>query len=751
MKNLKKYAAGTLIVTLLAGLSAPPVLADETNPVRKWVYEDGKGGEGWYFYDDEGNLTEDRIKIVNKVPYAFDENGRMYSDQAFYMPVDADAGGEEIQEEGDPTANNRFAYPDGHLAETGWVKLDAEGSLYDGYGSVTEQPYWYYFKKTDDAGVMVRGISTSTVNAGQDAGKTFAFADDGKMYSQAWVYVDEDGNVLDENETIVGNAEYLRYFQFEGARAENKYLLLDGYWYEFNENGRVDYIYPTATPSDLDSPAVTNVPIASGSDITRPARQVEKIEIMDGYEEVSVVPGEEVSIDFKVTLSTDSNVYNENFKDELHDMWISPTTSGKYSIKITDKENGICRVTYKPNLLTDEGLQLFVDGVASDEVDIYKTMSTSKDQETAISTIMGAWESEGMKASSVKNSILETYAMIDDESTVKTTLAQSDSYAALSSNYAVEKGITEEVAVDTAASQALGRGTVSMAGAALNSDGKETVRLELRSGNIDELTQTFAKKTAFDISLNIDGASCTDVLDFPVKITMPVPEGFDSSDMKLFHIHDSVEEEVPFTMTADGKIEFVTDSFSTYVFAQNTTSSGNSGSSSSGGGSSSGSSSSSQTAGVTTIDSKKGMVNSITGIITGSGAGYSSWEQGTAAGGIVTWKLKYADGTYAAGSIVTREDGTVYDQPAWEMVNGAWYAFGADGFAKSGLIYDTALGGYFYIDINTGMKTGWVETDGQWRYFSTVSDGKKGIMAVDTTVDGWYVNASGIWDGQPQA
>ncbi|GAA6293254.1 hypothetical protein F220043C3_16880 [Enterocloster asparagiformis] len=176
--------------------------------------------------------------------------------------------------------------------------------------------------------------------------------------------------------------------------------------------------------------------------------------------------------------------------------------------------------------------------------------------------------------------------------------------------------------------------------------------------------------------------------------------------------------------------------------------SGGSGSSSGGsggssGGSSGGGGSASRPAGTTSADAKKGMVNTLTGIITGTGDGYSSWNQDNTG-----WKLRYADGTFASGTIAAAADGSTYEQPAWEMINGAWYAFGADGYAKNGLVPDPALGGYFYIDINSGMKTGWQLIDGQWRYFNPLSDGKKGIMIEDAWIDGWYVDKNGVWNGE---
>ena len=93
--------------------------------------------------------------------------------------------------------------------------------------------------------------------------------------------------------------------------------------------------------------------------------------------------------------------------------------------------------------------------------------------------------------------------------------------------------------------------------------------------------------------------------------------------------------------------------------------------------------------------------------------------------------------------------GNPVEQPLWEMVNGAWYAFGADGYVRSGLVFDPALNGWFYQDVNTGMKTGWQQIGEKWYYFNPVSDGAKGIMYVSRkTPDGYQVLEDGSWDGQ---
>lgn len=169
--------------------------------------------------------------------------------------------------------------------------------------------------------------------------------------------------------------------------------------------------------------------------------------------------------------------------------------------------------------------------------------------------------------------------------------------------------------------------------------------------------------------------------------------------------------------------------------------------------SSSGKTSQSTAAG-TRADAKKGQVNAVTGIITGEGNGYSRWEasapSGTASGiASVVWKLRYADGTYAAGTVKTRQDGSTYVDHCWELVNGRWYAFDENAALRTGWIYDEILGHWFYVDPDQGMKTGWHRINGKWYYFHTVSDGTRGRMYSNTrTPDGYYVGKDGSWDGK---
>lgn len=80
------------------------------------------------------------------------------------------------------------------------------------------------------------------------------------------------------------------------------------------------------------------------------------------------------------------------------------------------------------------------------------------------------------------------------------------------------------------------------------------------------------------------------------------------------------------------------------------------------------------------------------------------------------------------------------------MINGAWYAFCADGYTKSGFFFDHEQNSWFFIDINSGMKTGWQQIENNWYYFNPVSDGTMGKLYTSaTTPDGYQVDENGRW------
>lgn len=144
-------------------------------------------------------------------------------------------------------------------------------------------------------------------------------------------------------------------------------------------------------------------------------------------------------------------------------------------------------------------------------------------------------------------------------------------------------------------------------------------------------------------------------------------------------------------------------------------------------------------------DPIEGRISSDRGIITGAANstandGYSHWMQDA-----YGWWLRFADNSYPKG----KKHGTSGIAYAWELINGNWWAFDENGYAKTGWLRDETFGGWFYIDPKRGMQIGWVLIDGVWYYFHPVSDGRKGIMyAGQKTPDGYYVDENGAWDGK---
>ena len=142
--------------------------------------------------------------------------------------------------------------------------------------------------------------------------------------------------------------------------------------------------------------------------------------------------------------------------------------------------------------------------------------------------------------------------------------------------------------------------------------------------------------------------------------------------------------------------------------------------------------------GKVTKDSQKGYRNEEQGVITGANNqavndGYSHWMKDAKG-----WWLRYSDGTWPMGRA-----GAYH----WEKINGRWWAFGSDGYISSGWIYDTIYQGWFYMDENQGMLTGWQFINGKWYYLNPNSDGTAGIMYTKRrTPDGWYVKEDGSWD-----
>lgn len=444
--------------------------------------------------------------------------------------------------------------------------------------------------------------------------------------------------------------------------------------------------------------------------------------------------------------------------------WINGSGKGTYTVSVQAQSRlingeGVSGVAHGKSVRSDAYIDTaeIAQRIGGELSDILDQMNSEEDNPLA--------SPSNALAAVDKLDIRETAIAVQSEDSVLSILRGIEDLYLRESGGTVEKQISEDAG--------FGEEDVDVIGAGLNvASPSNAVALQIEKADTDEIGKLdsgfYSHAVVYEISLkNAVGSLRT-----PVTIFMPVPEGIEPKSLRILHYHSDGSDEVIYPMiTDDGRAKFTVTKFSRFVFVQNSIpeygndepekdpgSSGRPGGSGGGGGGGSKSAGSSAS-GIVTTDSKKGQVNSVTGIITGSGEGYSRWVSDTLQdpAAEVRWRLQYADGTYAAGSYVTDEQGNPVkdsagnpvEQPLWEMVDGAWYAFGADGYIRSGLVFDPALNGWFYLDSSTGMKTGWQQIGEKWYYFNPASDGTKGILFTScTTPDGYYVQEDGSWDGQ---
>lgn len=131
-----------------------------------------------------------------------------------------------------------------------------------------------------------------------------------------------------------------------------------------------------------------------------------------------------------------------------------------------------------------------------------------------------------------------------------------------------------------------------------------------------------------------------------------------------------------------------------------------------------------------------------------------------------SWMYKFDNGTYAAGGLFDIDGQTYcFDNSSilfkgWVKEGDVWYYFGSSGAAKTGWLYQD--GQWYYMNSQGQMQTGWLTLgdsryylaprtgimlqdrwgyiDGAWHYFYD-----SGAMAVNTVINGYEINAEGIW------
>ncbi len=111
--------------------------------------------------------------------------------------------------------------------------------------------------------------------------------------------------------------------------------------------------------------------------------------------------------------------------------------------------------------------------------------------------------------------------------------------------------------------------------------------------------------------------------------------------------------------------------------------------------------------------------SSAAGSITGVSNVSGTWTKDSTG-----WKYELADGTYAAGSSENSTDGNAGEKISWVKINNVDYAFGYDGYLRSGWVLDSTDGKWYYCDENKGRLYGWFyDTTGDYWYYMDANTG----------------------------
>ena len=89
------------------------------------------------------------------------------------------------------------------------------------------------------------------------------------------------------------------------------------------------------------------------------------------------------------------------------------------------------------------------------------------------------------------------------------------------------------------------------------------------------------------------------------------------------------------------------------------------------------------------------------------------------------WSFGFNNGQSAKGTSSADASGNASETYLWVKINGKKFAFGTDGYLKTGWIQDST--GWYYCDEEKGMISGWYANpeDGYWYYLDPVTGALK--------------------------
>lgn len=106
------------------------------------------------------------------------------------------------------------------------------------------------------------------------------------------------------------------------------------------------------------------------------------------------------------------------------------------------------------------------------------------------------------------------------------------------------------------------------------------------------------------------------------------------------------------------------------------------------------------------------------------------------------YNLNITRASSGTSSTTTTSSGSTSSQ-GWQQVSGNWYFIGPDGSKQTG--WQKIDGKWYYMNDSGIMQTGWLKSaaSGKWYYLNPTSNGSKGAMVTNTTIDGYKIGSDG--------
>ena len=391
----------------------------------------------------------------------------------------------------------------------------------------------------------------------------------GRNYTACWKEVPEAHGYYDVELLRDGESAYRMSVQYSYTSETLSHGLSDKIdesgTYQFRVRAASDYDPETTEDSDwVSSPTVTYV---------RPDAQ---LKTTAGYWD-ETTPGLFHYTSVKEAGGYDFNVYYKQSEDD------EPMSIGGRMItygKRTESEDGCDLTTDLSRYIERNGAGLYCVAirVCSNDIDtirnsewgekseFYDTTKTAADVNTALKDALNNSATASEALATVKDSVskntLKTAMQTDSE-----TLKQMKE---LEDRYTKEKNISVQAPeVSAAAASYVDSGKITMVGAGLNAE-SGNVQLSVGIPEKPEYIsdKNYKKTVQLAIELKNDDASIHE-LDVPITITMPIPQGLDTSRLAILHYHTNGSvESVTLKNNGDGTVTFTVTSFSTFVFAE---------------------------------------------------------------------------------------------------------------------------------------------------------------------------------------